>query len=71
MEEQLVNLVSTLGIGGGIAVYLVMWMTRSFNGRMNEVVQEMKELKEKITELNNNIEKLIWAIEHVGGKENE
>ena len=69
--DGLTQLISTLGIGGGIAVYLVMWMTRNFNGKMNKMIEKIEELNEKIEKLNNNIEKLIWVIERVGDKEDK
>lgn len=55
-DISVIQSIVNIGIASGIAVYLVFWITKSLNGKLND-------LKNEISKLNTNIEKLIYILE--------
>ena len=49
--EEIITFVVNLGIAGGIAIYLVKWITESLNNTLMELKQSINELKKSIDEL--------------------
>ena len=59
VEINLLDWVSTYGVGIAIAVYLVWWVTTKLNGKLDRLAQSTDKLSDKIDELRNEIIKLI------------
>ena len=58
----LAGIVADIGVGATIAIYLVYWMTRKMNGKLDR-------LAESIEKLNHNIEKLYYIFKYKCGGE--
>ena len=49
-DLNLLTAVGSFGIGGGIAIYLVYWMTQSFSKQMDAHTKVMEAIVTKLTE---------------------
>lgn len=51
MDGDLINYIVQVGVGSGIAIYLVRWVTTSLNGKLRELIQEMRNNTKELREL--------------------
>jgi len=54
---EITDLITNLGIPGAIAIYLVWWVTKSLNSKLDSLTSEITKLRESITQLRESIER--------------
>jgi len=58
--EALLMAIANIGVGATISLYLVYWITKKLNGKIERLANALEEL-------NRNIERLQYLIEHRNG----
>jgi|GEM_PF-6212439 len=53
--NSIIDLVTTLGLASGIAVYLIKWSTTTLKESIDELKESVKELKQSVDELKDEI----------------
>lgn len=53
---DIIQIISNIGIPGGIAVYLVWWITNKLNSKLDRLVNEL-------SRLNSNLERMVCSNE--------
>lgn len=54
--NDLLNIITNLGVSAGIAVYLVYWITKKLNNHISELTKQLIILGNKIDSLNRRLE---------------